>query len=326
MESPFADAGYAPIRTLLQDGSVSEIMINGLGTVFVERHGKLGPSEARIESEQQLSFLVETILRPTGRRLDAERPYVDVRLLDGSRVNVIGKPLALEGLVVTIRKMASGFRELGDLVANGTLTRPMAQFLRAAILERRNLLFSGGTGAGKTTLLGILAQLIPDDERIVVIEDTSELSFRQSNVARLEARRSNVEGTGEVTIADLLRNALRMRPSRIVMGEIRGSDAFDFLQALATGHDGGLAVLHAGSAEGAIARLETLASASEVRLPLSALRSTMARHLDYVVQIVRQPGGERRVTEIAAVVESAGELAVRPVFVGGERVDSDEPL
>lgn len=299
----FDEAGYAPIRPLLEDGTVSEIMINGLGTVFVERGGRLESSDCRIGSDRELSFLVETILRPTGRRLDAERPYVDGRLPDGSRVNVVAAPLAVDGTSVTIRKMARGLGNLGDLVANGTMSRAMAKFLRDATVERKNLVFSGGTGSGKTTLLGLLAQSIDERERLVVIEDTTELSFTQSNVVRLEARRSNVEGGGEVTSEDLLRNALRMRPSRVIMGELRGADAYEFLQALATGHDGGLAVLHAGSSQGAISRLLSLASAGRVQLPLWALKEIIGRELNYVVQVARLPGGQRVVSQITEVEE-----------------------
>lgn len=299
----FDEAGYAPIRPLLEDGTVSEIMINGLGAVFVERDGRLEYSDCRITSDRELNFLVETILRPTGRRLDAERPYVDGRLPDGSRVNVVASPLAVDGTSVTIRKMARGLANLGDLVANGTLSRGMAKFLQDAIVERKNLVFSGGTGSGKTTLLGLLSQAIDERERLVVIEDTTELSFSQPNVVRLEARRSNVEGSGEVTSEDLLRNALRMRPSRVIMGELRGPDAYEFLQALATGHDGGLAVLHAGTSQGAISRLLSLASASRVQLPLWALKEIIGRELDYVVQVARLTSGQRVVSQISGVFE-----------------------
>lgn len=306
--------GFEPIRPLLEDPLVTEIMVNGTSRVFVEREGALRDSGLRVPDERALGLLVESIVRPTGRSLDAQMPYVDCRLPDGSRVNVILSPLSVGGTAITIRRATKDLRAISDLVANGTLSAPMARFLALSMRAKLNIVFAGGTGTGKTTALGLLAKEIPSDERIVVIEDTAELSFDQPNVVRLESRRASVEGAGEVTLGDLLRNSLRMRPTRIVMGEIRGSEAVEMIQAVATGHDGCLSVLHAGSPLGVIGRLEMMVTASGFNLPLWATRKQIAAAVDVIVQTEILSDGQRRITYVTEVVEEDGEVALHDLF------------
>ena len=306
--------GLGPLEPLLGDPAVDEVMVNGPGTVWVERAGRLEATAVSFEDGAQLRHAIERILAPLGRRVDEAEPLVDARLPDGSRVNVIIPPLALDGPVLTIRR----FRRRGfspeELVARGTLTPPLADFLRRGVLARANLLVSGGTGSGKTTTLNALSRFIPDGERIVTIEDAAELRLQQRHVVRLEARPANVEGRGEVTIRRLVRNTLRMRPDRIVVGEVRGAEALDMLAAMSSGHDGGLSTVHAGSAEEALRRLETLALMADVALPLAAVREQVAGAIDLVVHQRRERDGERRVVAVAEVVRVAGGVGAREIY------------
>jgi pilus assembly protein CpaF len=296
--------GFEPIRGLLADPAVSEIMINGPRRVFVERKGRMRPTDVTFADERQLRMLIETILRPTGRIADAQTPYTDCRLPDGSRVNIILPPLALDGPTVTIRKFSRTLMEVEDLVRIGTMTEPMATLLGAAVQARLNILFSGGTGTGKTTTLGILATRIPEAERVIVIEDTAELVLRQPHVVRLECRRANVEGTGEVTLEHLLKNSLRMRPSRILLGEIRGSEAIELLQAISSGHQGCLAVLHGSSPDDAISRLELMTLSRGLRLPLWAIYRQIAGAIDLILQHEVLLDGRRVITHVTEVVRA----------------------
>ncbi len=306
--------GLGPLEPLLADATVDEVMVNGPGRVWVERAGRIEETEAAFASEQELRHAIERILAPLGRRVDEAAPLCDARLPDGSRVNVVIPPLALDGPLLTIRR----FRRRGfgpdDLVAAGTLDAPLRDFLRACVRARMTLLVSGGTGSGKTTTLGALSSFIPDGERIVTIEDAAELRLRQSHVVRLEARPPSLEGRGEVTIRRLVRNALRMRPDRIVVGEVRGGEALDMLGAMSSGHDGSLSTVHAGSAEEALRRVETLALMADVALPHAAIREQVASAIDLVVHQRREPDGSRRVSEVCLVERVAGGVGVRDLF------------
>jgi pilus assembly protein CpaF len=306
--------GLGPLEPLLSDPAVDEIMVNGPGTVWVERAGRVEATEVHFEDAAALRHAIDRILAPLGRRVDEAEPLVDARLPDGSRVNVIIPPLALDGPVVTIRR----FRRRGfapdELVDRGTLTAPLHDFLGQCVRARCNLLVSGGTGSGKTTTLNALSCFIPEGERIVTIEDAAELRLQQRHVVRLEARPANVEGRGEVTIRRLVRNALRMRPDRIVVGEVRGAEALDMLAAMSSGHDGGLSTVHAGSPAEALRRLETLALMADVALPLSAVREQIAGAIDLVVHQRREREGERRVVAVGEVVRVAGGVGVREIY------------
>jgi pilus assembly protein CpaF len=293
--------GLGPLEDLLADPRVEEVMVNGPDRVYVERGGRIEATSVSFESEEELRNAIERILAPLGRRIDELSPMVDARLADGSRVNVVIPPLSIDGPVVSIRRF--GVRRPGpeELVELGTLSASQRGLLRDAVAERRSVLISGGTGSGKTTLLNALSSFIAPGERVVTIEDAAELRLQQLHVVRLESRPASVEGRGEVTIRDLLRNALRMRPDRIVIGEVRGAEALDLLIALNTGHDGALSTVHANSPADAIARLETLALMAGVGLPHEAIAEQVRRGIDLVVQIERRADGARRVAEIAEV-------------------------
>ncbi|HYG95511.1 MAG TPA: CpaF family protein [Solirubrobacterales bacterium] len=293
--------GLGPLEVLLADPAVEEVMVNGPERVYVERGGLLEPTEIAFESEEELRNTIERILAPLGRRVDELSPMVDARLADGSRVNVVIPPLAIDGPTVSIRRFGASRPDPDRLVALGTLTAEQRSLLEEAVAARRSVLVSGGTGSGKTTLLNALSSFIGSGERVVTIEDAAELRLQQPHVVRLESRPAGVEGRGEVTIRDLLRNALRMRPDRIVIGEVRGVEALDLLTALNTGHDGALSTVHANSPDDALARLETLALMAGVGLPHDAVAEQVRRGIDLVVHLQRQPGGARRVTEIASV-------------------------
>jgi pilus assembly protein CpaF len=293
--------GLGPLEVLLADPAVEEVMVNGPERVYVERRGLLESTEVTFESEEELRNAIERILAPLGRRVDELSPMVDARLADGSRVNVVIPPLAIDGPAVSIRRFGANRPDPGELVALGTLTPAQHAQLEEAVASRRSVLVSGGTGSGKTTLLNALSSFIAPGERVVTIEDAAELRLQQPHVVRLESRPAGVEGRGEVTIRDLLRNALRMRPDRIVIGEVRGTEALDLLTALNTGHDGALSTVHANSPADALARLETLALMAGVGLPHEAVAEQVRRGIDLVVHLQRQPDGARRVTEIAAV-------------------------
>jgi pilus assembly protein CpaF len=306
--------GLGPLEPLLRDPTVDEVMVNGAGAVWVERAGRLEATEVAFGSDDEVRHAIERILAPLGRRVDEAEPLCDARLLDGSRVNVVIPPLALDGPVLTIRR----FRHRGysdeDLVALGTWTPPLRTFLARAVRARLNVLVTGGTGSGKTTTLNALSSFVPEGERIVTIEDTAELRLRQPHVVRLEARPPSVEGRGEVTIRRLVRNALRMRPDRIVVGEVRGPEALDMLAAMSTGHDGSLCTVHAGSPEEALRRLETLALMAGLGLPHAAIREQVSDAIDLIVHQSRLADGSRRVVTVAEVVRVAAGPATREVY------------
>jgi pilus assembly protein CpaF len=303
--------GLGPLEVLLADPAVEEVMVNGPGTVFVERGGRIEATEVAFADEEELRDAIERILAPLGRRVDELSPMVDARLADGSRVNVVIPPLAIDGPLVSIRRFGARRPGPDELVALGTLSAAQRQALAAAVGGRRSILVSGGTGSGKTTLLNALSSFISPAERVVTIEDAAELRLQQPHVVRLESRPSGVEGRGEVTIRDLLRNALRMRPDRIVIGEVRGAEALDLLTALNTGHDGALSTVHANSPADALSRLQTLALMAGVGLPHAAVAEQLQRGIDLVVHLERRGDGARVVTEIAEVVRAAGATAVR---------------
>jgi pilus assembly protein CpaF len=306
--------GLGPLDALLADPAVDEVMVNGPAQVWVERGGRIEPTSARFASEADLRHAIERILAPLGRRVDEAEPLVDARLPDGSRVNVVVAPLALDGSILTIRR----FRRRGfgpdELVANGTWAAPLRDLLAGAVRARCNILISGGTGSGKTTTLNALTAFIGDGERIVTVEDAAELRLRHAHVVRLEARPASLEGRGEVTVRRLVRNALRMRPDRIVVGEVRGAEALDMLSAMSSGHDGSLSTVHAGSPEEALRRVETLALMAGLGLPHEAIREQVAGALHLVVHQARMPDGTRRVVAVSEVVRVAGGPATRELY------------
>ncbi len=306
--------GLGPLQPLLEDPTVDEVMVSGLAPVWVERAGRLEVTDVAFASEPQLRDVIERVLAPVGRRVDEASPLADARLPDGSRVNVVVPPLAVDGPALTIRR----FRRRGftgeELVAAGTLTAPLLEFLRSAVRARCNLLLCGGTGSGKTTTLNALGAFIEATERVVTIEDAAELRLPQPHVVRLEARPPSLEGRGEVTIRALVRNALRMRPDRIIVGEVRGPEALDMLGALSCGHDGSLCTVHAGSPAEALRRVETLALMAGVGLPHSAIREQVADALHLVVCQSRTPDGGRVVTEVAEVVRVAAGAGARTLY------------
>ena len=306
--------GLGPLEELLADDEVEEVMVNGHETVYVERRGRIERSEVRFDSEQALRDAIERILAPVGRRVDELSPMADARLADGSRVNVVIPPLAVDGPALSVRRFTAARPGPDELVASGTLTEELRDLLAEAVSGRRSILVSGGTGSGKTTLLNALSAWIDAGERVVTIEDAAELRLRQPHVVRLESRPASVEGRGEVTIRDLLRNALRMRPDRIVIGEVRGAEALDLLTALNTGHDGALSTVHANSPEDALRRVETLALMAGVGLPHEAIREQLARGVDLVVHMARGPAGARHVTEVAEVTRAAAGIGVRELW------------
>ncbi len=300
--------GYGPIERYLDDPSVTEVMVNSTDGVYIERDGKIELTDAQFFSEQHVLRVIDRIVAPLGRRIDEASPMVDARLPDGSRVNAVIPPLAIDGPQLTIRKFAARVLTLQDLIELGTLTGQVADFLAACVQGRMNILISGGTGSGKTTLLNVLSSMIPPTERIVTIEDAAELRLQQRHVIRLESRPSNIEGKGEVLARDLLRNALRMRPDRIVVGEVRGAEALDMLQAMNTGHDGSLSTLHANSPRDGLARVETMVLMAGFDLPVRAIREQSASAIDLLVHINRDRDGVRRVTRVSSVDGMEGDL------------------
>jgi pilus assembly protein CpaF len=311
--------GLGPLEELIQDPAVDEVMVNGPGMVWVEREGRVERTDVEFASAEELMNVIERILGPLGRRVDEASPLVDARLPDGSRVNCVIPPLSLDGPLLTIRRFRRQGFSLADLVANSTLTPELAGFLEKAVQARANIVVSGGTGSGKTTFLNVLSSLVADGERIVTIEDAAELRLQQDHVLRLESRPASLEGEGEITIRRLVRNALRMRPDRIIVGEVRGAEALDMLQALNSGHDGSMTTVHSNSAPDALRRIETLALMADVALPHAAVRQQLASALDIVVHLERDREGARRVLELVEVVRFAGDVGVTSLFSAGAR-------
>jgi len=302
--------GFGPIEPLLKDAAVSEIMINGPKAVYVERGGKLELSEVVFNDDEHVMRVIDRIVSPLGRRIDESSPTVDARLPDGSRVNAIIPPIALNGPTVTIRKFSKDPFTVEDLIRFGTFTAEMATFLKACVEARLNIVVSGGTGSGKTTMLNVLSSFIPDDERIVTIENAAELQLRQDHVVRLESRPPNIEGKGEVTIRDLVINSLRMRPERIVVGECRGGESLDMLQAMNTGHDGSMTTAHANSPRDTLSRLETMCLMAGMDLPVRAIREQIASAVDLIVQQDRLKDGTRKITNVTEVQGMEGDVIV----------------
>ena len=308
--------GLGPLEPFVRDPEVTEIMVNGWDTIYVERAGKLYWTGTKFHDDQQLRRTIDKIVARVGRRVDESSPYVDARLPDGSRVNAIVPPLALDGPSLTIRKFAADPYQVEDLVGFGTFTNPVARFLDACVRGRVNILVSGGTGAGKTTTLNVLSSFIPDDERIITIEDAAELRLQQPHIVRLEARPPNIEGRGEVTIRDLVRNALRMRPDRIVVGEVRGGEALDMLQAMNTGHDGSISTIHANSPRDSLSRLETVTLMSGMDLSARSIREQIASALNLIVHQARLKDGSRRITHVTEIVGMEGDVVtLQDVFL-----------
>ncbi len=306
--------GLGPLEELLADDEVEEVMVNGHDRVYIERRGRIEPTDVRFDSEQALRDAIERILAPVGRRVDELTPMADARLADGSRVNVVIPPLAVDGPSLSVRRFAAQRPDPDALVANATLTTELRALLADAVGSRLSILVSGGTGSGKTTLLNALSAWIDPTDRVVTIEDAAELRLRQPHVVRLESRPASVEGRGEVTVRDLLRNALRMRPDRIVIGEVRGAEALDLLTALNTGHQGALSTVHANSPADALRRIETLALMAGLGLPHQAIREQVARGVDLVVHMARVADGARRVTEVSEVLPAAAGIGVRELW------------
>ncbi len=302
--------GYGPIDRLLKDEEVTEVMVNGPGSVYIERFGKLEKTDATFIDEQHLRRIIDKIVGQVGRRIDEATPLCDARLPDGSRVNAVIHPLAIGGPFLTIRKFSTDPFQIDDLIKFGTLNAASARFLQALVVGKLNLIVAGGTGTGKTTTLNVLSSFIPNDERIITVEDAKELQLHQDHVLSVEARPPNIEGKGQITIRDLVRNALRMRPDRIVVGECRGGEALDMLQAMNTGHDGSLTTIHANSPRDTLSRLETLVLMAGFDLPVRAIREQVASALDCIVQLARLRDGTRRVTHITEVQGMEGDVII----------------
>jgi pilus assembly protein CpaF len=300
--------GLGPLEPLLNDPTVSDILVNGANSVYVERRGKLEPTTITFHDNAHLMNIIDRIVSAVGRRVDESSPMVDARLADGSRVNAIIPPLAIDGPMLSIRRFAVERLGMADLLRFGTLTEAVANVLRAIVLGRLNVVISGGTGAGKTTLLNVLSGFIPSTERIVTIEDSAELQLQQPHIVRLETRPPNIEGKGEVPQRELLRNSLRMRPDRIVVGEVRGAEALDMLQAMNTGHDGSLTTVHANTPRDALGRIETMVSMTGISFPIRAMRAQIASAINIVIQVQRGDDGRRRLVSIQEISGMEGEV------------------
>jgi len=302
--------GFGPIQQLLNDDTVSEVMVNGPNQVYVEQKGKLRLTPVRFANDEHVLKVIDRIIRPLGRRIDRKWPMVDARLPDGSRVNAIIPPCAIDGSTLTIRKFSKNKLKVDDLIRFGSMSPEMGEFLRACVISRLNIVVSGGTGSGKTTLLNVLSNFIPEDERIVTIEDSAELQLAQDHVVRLEAKPAEVDGSGLVAIRDLVKNSLRMRPERVVIGECRGGETLDMLQAMNTGHDGSLTTLHANTPRDALARMETMSMMAGMDLPLRVIRDQIAAAIDVIVQQTRLDDGQRKVSYITEVQGMEGDTVV----------------
>jgi pilus assembly protein CpaF len=316
--------GLGPLEPLLQDPTVSDILVNGPTQVYVERRGKLEITDVTFSSDRHLINTIDRIVSAVGRRIDESSPMVDARLADGSRVNAIIPPLALDGPAMSIRRFAKELLNVEDLIQLGSMTAEFAEVIGAAVRGRLNVLVSGGTGAGKTTMLNLLSSFIPTDERIVTIEDSAELQLRQPHVVRLETRPPNIEGKGQIAARDLVINSLRMRPERIIVGEVRGGEALDMLQAMNTGHDGSLTTIHANSPRDALSRVENLVSMTGITFPIKALREQIASAIDVVIQIARHEDGKRRVVSLAEVNGMEGEIITMSDIFAFQREGLDE--
>ena len=302
--------GFGPIQPLLDDPDVSEVMVNGPKKVYIEKGGQLTKTPITFDDDDHVLRIIDRIILPLGRRVDADSPTVDARLPDGSRVNAVIRPVSIDGPCITIRKFRKDKLSVQQLVDYGSLTNHMAEFIRACVIARLNIVISGGTGSGKTTLLNVLSSFIPENERVITIEDAAELQLQQDHILRMETKVASVDGAGAVTIRDLVRNSLRMRPDRIVVGECRGGEALDMLQAMNTGHDGSLTTLHANTPRDALSRLETMVLMSGMELPLKVVRQQISSAVDLIIQQTRLKDGSRKVTAITEVVGMEGEIVV----------------
>ncbi len=316
--------GLGPIEVLLKDPTVTEIMVNGPKKIFVERMGRLQLTDIQFHDDSHVMNIIERILSPIGRHIDESVPLVDARLEDGSRVNIIIPPLSLVGPCITIRKFATKALSVDNLITFGTLDRKMADFIKACIQARINILVSGGTGSGKTTTLNVLSSFIPENERIVTIEDAAELKLQQEHVVTLESRPANIEGNGEITIRDLVKNALRMRPDRIIVGEVRGGEALDMLQAMNTGHDGSLTTAHANNPRDALSRLETMVLMAGFEMPIRAIREQVSSAIELILQHSRLKDGSRKITYITEVQHMEGDVITTQDLFRFEQTGMDE--
>ena len=316
--------GLGPIEVLLKDPTVTEVMVNGPKKIFVERMGRLQLTDIQFHDDSHVMNIIERLLSPIGRHIDESVPLVDARLEDGSRVNIIIPPLSLVGPCITIRKFATKALSVDNLITFGTLDRKMADFIKACIQARINILVSGGTGSGKTTTLNVLSSFIPENERIVTIEDAAELKLQQEHVVTLESRPANIEGNGEITIRDLVKNALRMRPDRIIVGEVRGGEALDMLQAMNTGHDGSLTTAHANNPRDALSRLETMVLMAGFEMPIRAIREQVSSAIELILQQSRLKDGSRKITYITEVQHMEGDVITTQDLFRFEQTGMDE--
>ena len=316
--------GLGPLEPLLADPSVSDILVNGPNNIYVERSGKLQRTAVRFNDDAHLLNIIDRIVSKVGRRIDESTPMVDARLKDGSRVNAIIPPLAIDGPVLSIRRFRKDALNIDDLVHYGSLNRALVGLLRAIVMARLNVMISGGTGSGKTTLLNAMSAFIPERERIVTIEDSAELQLQQPHVVRLETRQVNVEGRGQITQRDLVRNSLRMRPDRIVVGEVRGAEALDMLQAMNTGHDGSLTTIHANSSRDALSRVETMVAMTGITFPISALRNQIASAIDVIIHMERQEDGCRRIISVQEISGLEADTIVMSEIFNFSRSGVDE--